>query len=538
MPVDMPPVDHTPLQLQQSTIQDEIRLEAKGFLYTVRGNTLLPEDAIKAILNQAENPLQAARLIREAYAKKGYVLVNVQPSVSGNYAIFLVQEYRITRIEGPEYAKIYMSSLINRKDVLQAEFNRKLANALNEAARKGERLEYRLNPSTTREGEVDLILEPKKVAELKTQNASIAFSNYGNRYVGRYYGVTNFQLHPGYGSEVNVGVNQLAEDFGDTPNHANYTGANIDVSKTTRWGVFGAGYNFITYHYPNGELYINPALPGCSEQNINACLYLQDVIQDGEIHFWNLNASHILYVTPTFQWSISERFDHVDHSLNSRSGYSLQAEHYNMLSLTSSFAHFFQSLGQQATLNYNLGITKGLSGNTGTLGVINSYGGAAQGSFWIGKFDLGYSQPLPWRFTNQTTLRSQFASKTLPQDQQFFLGGFENLSAWMPGAAVGDHGYILSNRLFFPQQRWFDIEITPFIFAENGGVRYNTSPYRNSWTYMTDAGGGLSVNVKKLGTVYLTAAGPIGQKDYKEPDQNDERSDVYFYVGLNYGFTP
>ena len=92
MPVDMPPVDHTPLQLQQSTIQDEIRLEAKGFLYTVRGNTLLPEDAIKAILNQAENPLQAARLIREAYAKKGYVLVNVQPSVSGNYAIFLVQE--------------------------------------------------------------------------------------------------------------------------------------------------------------------------------------------------------------------------------------------------------------------------------------------------------------------------------------------------------------------------------------------------------------------------------------------------------------
>ena len=102
------------------------------------------ETHMETILNQAENPLQAARLIREAYAKKGYVLVNVQPSVSGNYAIFLVQEYRITRIEGPEYAKIYMSSLINRKDVLQAEFNRKLANALNEAARKGERLE--INP--------------------------------------------------------------------------------------------------------------------------------------------------------------------------------------------------------------------------------------------------------------------------------------------------------------------------------------------------------------------------------------------------------
>jgi hypothetical protein len=55
---------------------------------------------------------------------------------------------------------------------------------------------------------------------------------------------------------------------------------------------------------------------------------------------------------------------------------------------------------------------------------------------------------------------------------------------------------------------------------------------------MTDMGGGLNVNVKKMGTIYVTAAGPVGQKDYKEPDQNDQRSDVYFYVGLNYGFTP
>jgi hemolysin activation/secretion protein len=535
MPVDMPPVDNKPLQLQQSATQAEIRLEAKGFLYIVRGNTLLPTDTIKHILEQAENPLQAARLLREAYAKKGYVLVKVTADQRG---LIIVQEFQIAHIEGPAYAKVYMASLRGRKDVSEVEFNRKFANALNEAARRGERLEYQLNPDPLGSNTVDLVLEAKKSEEIKSQQASVAFSNYGNRYVGRYYGTANFQLHPGYGSEINVGVDQLAEDFGDTPNHANYTGANIDVSKTTRWGTFGAGYNFITYHYPNEELYVNTALPGCSSQNINACLYNQEVIQDGEIHFWNLNASHLLYVTPTFQWFMTERFDHVDHSLNSRSGYLLQAEHYNMLSAGSGFTQMFKALGQNASIGSNLTLTKGISGNHGTLGEINSYAGAAQGSFWLGKLDLAYTQSLPYRFNSQTTIKSQFASDTLPQDQQFFLGGFENLSAWLPGAVVGDHGYIFRSRLDFPQQRWFGIEVTPLLFVENGGARYHSSPFRDSWTYMTDAGGGFNVNIKEIGTIYVTAAGPIGQKDYKEPDQNDERSDVYFYVGLNYGFTP
>jgi len=147
---------------------------------------------------------------------------------------------------------------------------------------------------------------------------------------------------------------------------------------------------------------------------------------------------------------MTERFDHVDHSLNSRSGYLLQAEHYNMLSAGSGFTQMFKALGQNASIGSNLTLTKGISGNHGTLGEINSYAGAAQGSFWLGKLDLAYTQSLPYRFNSQTTIKSQFASDTLPQDQQFFLGGFENLSAWLPGAVVGDHGYISARVLIFP----------------------------------------------------------------------------------------
>jgi len=164
MPVDMPPVDNEPLQLQQSATQAEIRLEAKGFLYIVRGNTLLPTDTIKHILEQAENPLQAARLLREAYAKKGYVLVKVTADQRG---LIIVQEFQIAHIEGPAYAKVYMASLRGRKDVSEVEFNRKFANALNEAARRGERLEYQLNPDPLGSNTVDLVLEAKKARRSK-----------------------------------------------------------------------------------------------------------------------------------------------------------------------------------------------------------------------------------------------------------------------------------------------------------------------------------------------------------------------------------
>ena len=145
---------------------------------------------------------------------------------------------------------------------------------------------------------------------------------------------------------------------------------------------------------------------------------------------------------------------------------------------------------------------------------------------------------LPAGFSASATVNGQRTDDTLPQNQQWVLGGFGNLSAWLPAVVVADSGALARATVTSPSWRWGEFALSGAAFAEAGWGRFSYRPANDPYSRaLADAGLSLSAFASAGTSATLAYAWPVWYRnvDGVERDVADRaRANLYFTLSQSF----
>lgn len=501
-----------------------VRASSHGWAYVLTGNTLLPPDRLQTILAQATDPQQAVADVSAAYRAEGYFLVAVTaqlpapatpaPSASGVPAAagadhqvrITVIEGRITQTEVPASVQPYFSGLSGKPDLTVDQVTRRVVMANNFAARNGEKLQAGFGPAEQPGGSA-FTVNASPLPDYKRVSGTLLLGNYGSRYASSYLTGGNVALRPGGGVELTAnyvaGLPNWSRDSRGSQYHASGLGGSI----VTPWGTYGL--NAQKTHYQLGRI----------SYPLNTA---------GDTVSVSLTGSQLLHASERSQLSLTQAFTHVDNRSTVFGGaYTLTDQRYDYASLGLSYTRGYSigSLGGALIASYTY--NRGTSARSGTF-LLSEAPTAPTPLFHYSNLNLTLQQQLPGGYIGQATLNGQWAQDTLPQQQQWVLGGLGNLSAYNSGVLLGDSGYAMRLSLQAPAHQWGAFTATPNVFLEHGAARYKFVP--GGWQRITDIGLGLNLSTRFGTTLSALYAAPVKLENVPAQTIKNSRATIFFVL--------
>jgi len=499
---------------------EPIVAESHGYRYEVSGNVLLAPEAIVSTLAAAETPKDAIESLNQAYRKAGYLLTAVGAAVDGKVVAIRVIHGRITEEDLTPSLAAFYAGIEGREDLDRNTLIRKSALAENYAARQGMRPKVNFAPAQEVGGSKIIVTE-EPIEGAKSWNAGLGFNNLGSRYSSRYVAQANAAVRPGAGTELTAtytqGLPGLATDSAGSLYHAGGIGGSV----ITPWGLYGASYTNTQY------------LIG--EKSFSGGQYSRP---DGDITVWGVNGTQLAFANETARWSFTESFAYTDNyafvTLQDEA-FVTQNQHYGVLAVGTNYSDSFAVLGENAGFSAGLTVSKGLSPYGGTF-LPADPGKTPSPRFTLIQGSLSYTQALPMGYSAGLTWTGQWADTTLPQNQQWVLGGFGNLTAYTPAVLVGDSGTLTRANLGTPGWQWSDLSVTGGAFFEAGIVRRHYAADGTPVSRgLSDAGLSLSGSMKTGTSLTVAYAWPLWSRNL-EQKAVDELSRAHLYFSLNQTF--
>jgi len=502
---------------------EPIVAESHGYRYEVSGNALLGPEAIVSTLAAAETPKDAIESLNQAYRKAGYLLTAVGAAVDGKVVAIRVIHGRITEEDLTPSLAAFYAGIEGREDLDRNTLIRKSALAENYAARQGMRPKVNFAPAQEVGGSKIIVTE-EPIEGAKSWNAGLGFNNLGSRYSSRYVAQGNAAVRPGEGTELTAtytqGLPGLAQESAGSLYHAGAVGASV----VTPWGLYGASYS-------NTQYLIGEALKSNG----------QVLRPDGDITTWGVTGTQLAFANETARWTFTESFAHTDNVATAFDGLIVtQDQHYGVVAAGTSFSNSFAVLGENASFSAGVTVSQGLSPRSGSFAPVSPGTPVRPGTpdprFTLIQGNLSYTQALPMGYSAGLTWTGQWADTTLPQNQQWVLGGFGNLTAYTPAVLVGDSGTLTRASLGTPAWQWSDLSVTGGAFFEAGIVRLHYvadgTPVSRG---LSDAGLSLSGSMKTGTSLTVAYAWPLWSRNL-EQKAVDQLSRAHLYFSLNQTF--
>lgn len=482
-------------------------VRSHGFVYTVTGNTLLPSRELERLLEQAASPTAAIEALNAAFQKGGHFLVALRAQVHDHHVTLTVIQGQITQInaaagvkdfyDGVAFDPALTSDGLIRRNILAGAY----------ANRSG--LDFKPSVAPGQQpGGTSLTVETPAQADFKPVSGSVVLGNYGSRYVGGTVLGENLTVRPGGGLELNLGYahglpNALHDSVG-----SRYDATNFGASVATPWGFYGLNYARSSYRV---GLIAKPLYP------------------TGLTETWGLTGSQLVLASPTLRVSTTQGLTHVSSVTTVFEGlYTLTDQNYNYASAGLQLSKNVSLGGLAGLINVSANYNDGLSGPIGTL--TKTTPGLPTSRFRYWGLNANWQQNLPRGWNFNFTANGQWALDTLPQNQQWVLGGFGSLSAWTPGNLSGDGGYLLRAVMQSPSWQWGNWQVNAQGFAEQGAVTNHYKPQGSfGWQMLADVGFGLTFTAPWKTTLSLSAARPVANKNVTATTLSSQRA-LYFVL--------
>ncbi len=511
-----PPEASPPAAIVQAPNEESVFVESNGYRYVVNNNRgLLPAETITRTIQLAQTPQQAIDTLRLEYLKAGYVLIAMRADVSGKLVAVEVIHGRIaeTAIDPPSLAP-YFTGLEDIADLRRETLIRKSTLAEFYASRDGQRPKVDFAPTKETYGGTRLIVTEEPLEGASPYALGLGFGNLGSRYSSRYTWQAGGSLRPGGGLELTGsytgGLPGLTKDSAG----AQYWNAAVGASLVTPWGLYSANYTAVQYKI--GES--------------SAPLYPQGDIQTG-----SLSGTQLVYVDTAMRWTVNEGYTHTDNNVTVFEGsYALTDQHYDFLTLGTFGAASFTVLDLNASVSATVNASRGLTRPRGTF--LPDGPGVPSTRFTQVVATFNYVQSLPENYSLTLNWSGQWADATMPQNQQWVLGGFGNLTAWLPAALVGDSGTLVRLTAATPTWNWQGLSVSGNAFYEWGLVSlYYTPEGAQTTRGASDAGIGLNFKYATGTSATVAFAYPIASRNVEISTLNKlGRANVYF--SLNQSF--
>jgi hemolysin activation/secretion protein len=200
----------------------------------------------------------------------------------------------------------------------------------------------------------------------------------------------------------------------------------------------------------------------------------------------------------------------------------LQSQEYASLQLASFYVTDFQALQKPLDLSVGITLRKGLGSNHSDEATVAS--------------DLGYLSVRPelrakWRLAPQWQLRvdalGQYSGNTLPEEEQWVLGGLDGVQAYLPGVAVGDSGAMFKLNLEKIDWQIGAVEVRPGVFGEYGYADFHHAVAGVDQQSLADIGVALTAKLHFF-EASISAAEPLYDHGIDQSVIDDSRSRFLF----------
>ncbi len=410
--------------------------------------------AIETAARAAQTPADFIRGLGTACVQRGYPAARTAYAVEGETLFVAVDRGRISGIDVPPALHGWFEDLSRHRELRSSHLEQARVFADTYSERAGDNYAMRLVPDGA--DAAKLVIDAATPGRRQIQ-AQVGFTTSGSRFSGRYLADAQLRLSADTGTELLLGGNLGVRPAGlnEEQNSGPYRDANAQLSQVTTAGVFGVDARYIDFA---------PAVDATLTDGSVTRLGL-----DGEIGEAGVSWLNVLYADYNDRLTFNLRISRTHQTLDFEDQ-RLFTQRYTEGEVTIGTANRFR-IGSldvfelQAAVNLAQGFTTSPFGP----------GDPAGGQYSLARPALRLSYgPSAW-LVPTIELNAQFASKPLPQLEQFVLGGVGSQRAFEPGTASGDNGY--AGRLSLSSKRfaWNWASLKPTLFAEYGAAEFRDS---------------------------------------------------------------
>jgi hemolysin activation/secretion protein len=521
MPADLPsavPAEAPPAIVAPAPASAEpIYADSHGYHYTVTGNTLLAPQKIKELLDAAAEPKPAIDALNQAYVDAGYLFVVIGGRVDNKLVSFQVVEGRIAEIDGPPELQPYFRGILDRPDLTRDRLLQESVLADFYEARQGKRIKASYSKAESFGGS-KLTLEEEDIPGAKPWSAGLSLGNLSGRFSSRYTWGASGSVRPGGGLEFSANYVQGIPGLTSESTGSSYKSISVGGTVVTPWGIYGLSYADTLYQIGAAQAPLFPY---------------------GETESVGLSGTQLLYANPTSRATVTESLTRYSNTQGVFPGEDFPLivdQNYTVAAAGGNVTRSFSIFDQNATFGFTLTAAKGLSAPKGSF--LPPDPGVPDPRFWLLQENLTAAVSLPAGFSANVTLTAQQTDATLPQAQQWIVGGLGNLSAWLPAVLVGDSGALVRAAVSTPNWAWGSFVFSGNAFAEAATSRLEqrgaTEPYTRS---LGDVGIALTGSLATGTTLTFAYAWPVWYRNVDGVIRDSvDRNRANLYFTLNQAF--
>ena len=506
MPIDFPPPPQ-PLQgdvatLQAEAGQGEVTVPVAGYTLHVHAPGVLGEEQIRAATEGLDDLSNAVRALAAAAQRAGTIAPKTLYVRSGNEVYVSLYAGTIGTVNAPAQLMPYFEGLGGGKEVELGDFERRRLFASVHASRMG--AGYTPIFSEGEGNTYDLTLKPGTDV-VDPGSVRVNLSNAGNRFTGREFLDLDARRGTDSGDEYSVLARTAASvlRLDDDEPGSDYHEYALGWSRVAPWGLVGANLRYLDYRLLSGGTRFN-----------------------GELLIGDIGYTGVLSSTLVSRLTVQGKVDYIQRKLEQDAdGLLRQEEPYPSLELGAAYSRTLRVFSQGWLALASFSARKGFGDGDPRLTL-------ADLDYWLVRPSVSLRwQQLPWSAELQAA--GQYSSVTVPEQQQWVLGGIGNLHAYVPGVVVGDRGALVravGERGLFDTQNW-SLKLRGFV--EYGASQYSEDvPGRPSGDLqsLADAGAELVAGYKPFLELALTAAAPIYDDGVNKAARDDARSDFFFRI--------
>jgi len=481
----------------------------------VLGNTLLPREKVEAAIKSATTPKEALDALNRAYVDAGYFLVVIGGQVDKKLVAFQVLQGRISEIEAPDDLRPYFRGIYNRSDLSQSMLIRDSAIAEIYASRQGVRPKGSFSPAKEMGGTKLTVVE-EEIPDAKPWAAGLVFNNLGGRFSSRYTWGASGAVRPGGGLEFTGTYTQGIPGLTSDSAGASYRTGTLGASVVTPWGIYALNYSQTQYQIGEAGAPVFPS---------------------GEVEFVGLSGTQLVYSDAATRIVLTEGLTRFSNSQSVFEGLTeIVDQNYSVANAGAAYNRTFSLFGQNSSFGATVTVAKGFSPRTGSF--LPADLGIPDPHFLLTQASATATLGLPYGLSAGVAINGQHTSYVLPQSQQWVLGGFGNLSAWLPAVLIGDSGALGRVTLSSPTWQWNAFTFTASGFGEAGMSRLEQRGVGEPYTRgLGDAGFSISGSTTTGTSLTLAYAWPVWYRNIEGVVRdNADRTRANLYFTLNQSF--
>lgn len=478
----------------------------------VLGVEQIDKSLIEVAITTAGSLSDVVRQIQAVYYIAGYPAVQVRYALVEPDLYMLVVPGKITRVVAAEPYGKYFDGLAGADPLTDDALEPPRILASIHSDRNGEDPTVVFQPE---EGGAALVVKSSESGPPQG-TAGLEFGNPGNRFSGRY--LANYFGRAAFGG---------GDEFRFEGRNA-FTGLEKSSSPAEGYQEYALGWNRVN---TLGLLGLQARYVGY-QQEFDLDLGVGDRTRfSGKILQYEASLVHPLAASFNSRWNLSVKADYTKKTYEIfRLNQDVQRQEYGSAEIGTDYAQVLSLGSQRIDFSAGVAVRSGLASDETDVAIK-----AADFGYLLYRPTLNLALPIGSSTTLGLTVAGQFTSDTLPEQQQWVVGGIGNGEAFLPGVAAGDSGGVarlsLQDRL-----QLFGLPVTPRVFVEYGFATFE-NPFEDlgqegSTQSVADAGVSLAVRVSRQVEARASYAESFEEKNISDAALDAADANLFFSVAV------